>query len=120
MTAQAKAITWANLTPDCPMDKIERRRIIGQNVMISQVILEAGFSVPAHQHDNEQIAVIVSGRIRFDIGTPGSPEHHQLELTGGDSLHLPPNVLHSAEAIERTVVLDVFSPPSESTGVDRA
>ena len=36
----------------------------------------------------------------------------------GEVLHLPSNCPHSAEALEETVVLDIFSPPSERTGID--
>ena len=33
---------WADLAADFPMDKLERRRVIGTQAMISQVVLEAG------------------------------------------------------------------------------
>lgn len=36
----------------------------------------------------------------------------------GQVLELLVNVRHGAEALETTVILDVFSPPSEKTGVD--
>lgn len=110
--------TWNDLAADSPMEKIVRRRVIGSRVMISRVELAAGFSVASHRHDNEQIAVIESGRIRFVLGEPGQEE--ELELVGGEVLHLPPGVPHGATAIEDTVVLDVFSPPSEKTGVDQS
>jgi len=115
MTAQRFA--WDELPADHPMDKIERRRIVGDKVMISRVTLDAGFEVPSHRHENEQLAVVLSGRIRFGVGEEGSVE--EIELVGGETLLLPSNTPHSARAIETTVILDVFSPPSETTGVDR-
>jgi hypothetical protein len=33
-------------------------------------------------------------------------------------LQLPGGVPHSAYAIERCEILDIFSPPSETTGID--
>jgi hypothetical protein len=33
-------------------------------------------------------------------------------------MHLRSGVPHSAEALEPTLVLDIFSPPSEKTGID--
>jgi quercetin dioxygenase-like cupin family protein len=109
---------WSNLPADHPMPLIERRRIIGEKMMISQVHLSRGFLVPTHQHENEQFAVVVSGRIRFGLGAESAPEHRFVTLTGGEVIHLPANLPHSAEALEDTVILDLFSPPSAATGVD--
>ena len=118
-TDRPTAQRWADLMPDSPMALLERRRIVGQNAMIARVTLRKGCRVPAHRHVNEQFACVLSGRIRFGLGEEGSAEHEEVTLEGGGVLHLPPNVPHSAEALEDTVVLDVFSPPSESTGIDR-
>ena len=109
---------WADLPVDRPMARIERQRIIGAQMMISRVVLERGFVVPTHQHANEQFAVVLSGRMRFGLGAEGSPERRTLEVVAGEVLHLPANVPHSAEAIETSVLLDLFAPPSETTGVD--
>jgi len=38
-------------------------------------------------------------------------------IEAGEVLHLPANVPHSAEALEETLVLDIFSPTSEKTGI---
>ncbi len=118
-TTDAHVYRWTDLPTDKPMPLIERRRIIGQKMMISQVLLEAGFVVPSHAHENEQFACVIRGRIRFGIGAEGSPEHQEVELTGGEVLHLPANVPHSAEALDETLILDLFSPPSEKTGIDQ-
>lgn len=87
--------------------------------MISHVFLEKGCVVASHAHENEQFACVISGRIRFGLGDEYSSDYQQVELTAGEVLHLPSNVLHSAEAIEDTLILDIFSPPSEKTGIDQ-
>ncbi len=122
MTQQVSAVVyrWSDLPTDRPMPRLERRRIMGERMMISQVLLEKGCMVPSHAHENEQFACVVWGRIRFDLGVEGSPEHQQMVLTGGEVLHLPSNVPHSAEALDETLILDLFSPPSEKTGIDRS
>ncbi len=119
-TTDARVYRWTDLPTDKPMPLIERRRIIGRKMMISQVLLTEGFVVPSHAHENEQFACVIRGRIRFGIGVEGSPEHQQIELTGGEVLHLPANVPHSAEALQETLILDLFSPPSERTGIDQS
>ena len=109
---------WADLPRDYPMAHLERRRIIGQHAMLSEVRLQKGCVVPTHAHDNEQFACVLSGSLRFTIGDEGSG--HEVVARTGDVLHLPSNVPHAAEALEDTRVLDLFAPPSETTGVDRA
>ncbi len=115
----ANAYRWSELEMDSPMALLERRRVTGERAMISQITLKKGCSVPTHQHANEQFACVLSGRIRFCLGENGGTERRVIVLEGGQVLHLPANVPHSAEALETTIVLDVFSPPSETTGIDR-
>lgn len=85
--------------------------------MLASVILEKGFHLASHHHPNEQFAVVFEGRIRFVINE-GTPAEETVTLGPGEVLVVPPNVPHSAEALERTKILDVFSPPSAGTGVD--
>ena len=119
-TETARHHRWSELPADHPMAKIERRRVIGSAMMVSQVRLDKGFSVATHAHANEQITIMVSGTLKFGIGAEGSRERRELIVRAGEVLHLPSNVPHSAEALEDSLVLDLFSPPSEKTGVDHA
>lgn len=97
------------------MPLIDRRRIIGEKMMISEVVLHPGFEVPTHQHENEQHVVMLEGRAEFDVGDP--PE--TITLEAGQVLELPGNVPHSCRALERCRILDLFSPVSATTGVDQ-
>lgn len=115
----ARAYRWTELEKDTPMALLERRRVIGAQAMISHVTLHKGCAVPTHVHENEQFACILSGRLLFGLGKEGSADHHELSVGAGEIMHLPSNVPHSALALEETVVLDVFSPPSATTGIDR-
>ena len=110
---------WDELAKDNPMALLERRRIIGERVMLSYVTLKKGCVVPSHAHPNEQFACLLSGRLRFEIGGGAGSPSEELVLVAGEVLHFPPDVPHGAEALEDTIVLDVFSPPSETTGIDR-
>ena len=121
MTTSVNAIRyrWSDLPKDHPMSLLERRRIIGERLMLSEVLLQKGCRVPTHAHENEQFACVVRGRIRFGLGDEDSPQREEVVLEAGEVLHLPSFVPHSAEAIEETLVIDIFSPPSEKTGVDQ-
>lgn len=117
MSSHASAHHWDDLECDHPMPLLDRRRVIGSQAMISHVTLHKGFCLAPHAHGNEQFSCVLSGRVRFTIVEEGI--QRELVLTGGQVLHLPSNVAHGAEALETAVILDVFSPPSVATGVDR-
>ena len=77
----------------------------GQRLMVVQTTLEEGTVVPVHSHPHEQITYIVEGQLTMEVGG-------QTHVLGpGDSLLLPGDVEHGATAIERTLVIDTFSPP---------
>jgi quercetin dioxygenase-like cupin family protein len=112
-------LRWNDLPTDRPMPRIDRRRIIGSHIMVSEVLLQPGFEVPTHAHENEQFVVMLRGRCVFSIGAEGSADRREIEVRGGEVLVLPPNLPHSCRAIEEASILDLFSPPSQTTGVDR-
>lgn len=101
------------------MPLLSRRRVIGEKAMISEVRLEKGCRVPTHAHENEQFTCIVAGKLRFGIGAEGAADRYEVDVSAGEVIHLPANVPHSADALEDTRVLDIFSPPSATTGIDR-
>ena len=115
----ARVITLADLEADSPMPLIDRQRIIAEHMMVSRVVLHKGFRVERHAHENEQIAIVLSGRVKFLLGEANTKTEREELLAGGQAIVLPPNVPHGAEALEETIILDLFSPPSEKTGIDQ-
>lgn len=107
--------TLADLPTDQPMPLIDRRRIMGERMMISEVVLHPGFEVASHNHENEQMVVMLEGRAEFTIGGDGG---QKVIVEAGQVLELPSNVPHACKALERCRILDMFSPVSEKTGVD--
>lgn len=122
MSSPETFVIWNDLPTDEPMPGIIRRRLIGEKAMVSHVTLEAGRIVPIHSHPNEQITCILEGRLKLMVaqclGKVGAPASRAYVLTPGQALLIPANVRHSAEVLEKTVVLDIFSPPSAGTGLD--
>ena len=121
MDAQYKAAAyrWTNLPKDTPMPLLERRRVMGEQAMISYVTLKKGCIVPTHAHVNEQFTCILSGRLKFTLGDGEASLREKVIVGPGEVIHFPSNIPHAAEALEETIVLDVFSPPSATTGIDR-
>lgn len=110
---------WSDLPADVPMPKLDRKRVIGEKMMLSLVHLEKGCIVPTHAHENEQFSCILKGCLRFTLGAEGAAGRKTVDVRADELLHLPSHVPHGAEALEDTLVLDCFSPPSAATGIDR-
>ncbi|MEA2554578.1 MAG: hypothetical protein QOJ65_2754 [Fimbriimonadaceae bacterium] len=84
--------------------------ITGEKMMVARVHLEKGCHVATHFHESEQIAIVVSGRVRWGLGGEGTPERREVEMRGGEVMLLPSNVPHSVDALEDTEIIDVLSP----------
>lgn len=109
--------SWDDIHEDSPIQLIHRRRIFGEKTLIAKVLLEKGCHVAPHHHDSEQIAYVVSGRVRWSLGEPGTSEFRNAETGAGEVVVLPSNFVHGVDALEDTIIIDVLSPPGEM-GVD--
>jgi quercetin dioxygenase-like cupin family protein len=87
---------------------ISRQAAHGETMTVARFRLRKGTHVEAHQHANEQIATVLSGRMKFLLGD-GS--EHVVEA--GETIILPANVLHAADVLEDSEVLDAFAPVRE-------
>jgi quercetin dioxygenase-like cupin family protein len=86
---------------------IGRRMVNGEAMTLAQITIATGTVVPSHEHPNEQIATVVSGRLRFVVGS------EEREVGPGESVLIPGGVPHRVEALEDSVVLDAFAPRRE-------
>lgn len=114
----ARVYRWDDMPTDHPMPRIDRQRVIGERMMISRVVLHAGFSIGSHRHENEQIVVLLRGRAEFVVGE--GEASRVVDLREGEALVLAGGEPHACRAIEECLILDLFSPVSERTGVDDA
>ncbi len=108
----------SQLNDEQPVPLIHLRRVWGDKILFAHVTLEAGCHVATHHHESEQIAYVVSGRVKWRLGDPDSPEYREIEVTGGNVVVLPSNFPHGVDAIEETHIIDMLSPPGQM-GVDR-
>jgi quercetin dioxygenase-like cupin family protein len=114
----AQHFQWSKLSSDAPMALLSRRRVMGEKMMVSEVTLETGCTVPVHHHENEQISCVLTGYLRFTVVEADGTEK-LIDVRGGEVLLLPSHIPHGVVALEHTVVLDLFSPPSATTGIDK-
>lgn len=116
---EATKHTLADLPADAPLTGLSRRRVIGELFMLSEVRLQAGFVLEPHAHHNEQMSIVLEGRCVFQLPQPDGSVR-ELDLGPGDVLHIPPHVPHGVRVLEPMRILDLFAPPSQKTGIDRA
>lgn len=83
---QMKPLTWGGKTSLC------------------EFRLAKGSILPSHAHLHEQTGYLISGKIKF------LAEDQTFEAGPGDSWCFRGNAVHSAEALEDSVVVEVFSP----------
>jgi quercetin dioxygenase-like cupin family protein len=100
---------WDDMPREMLHDKLSRRLITGDQLMLAHVYLKKGCVVPKHSHVNEQLTYILEGALRFLVGEEGK----EIVVRAGEVLHLPGNVPHEAHALEDTLDVDVFYPPRE-------
>jgi quercetin dioxygenase-like cupin family protein len=115
---EASRYRWRDLEADHPMPLIERRRVHGDQMTVAHVQLRKGFKIEPHAHYEEQIALVIAGKLRFVLGEP--PNQREVFVEADECVLLPSNVHHGAEALEDSLVLDLFSPPARESGLDRA
>jgi quercetin dioxygenase-like cupin family protein len=112
----ARAYRWSQVEQDQPIPLLTRQRIHGANILAAKVHLGTGCHVALHNHPSEQLAIVLSGRVRWTIGEEGSNQD-TVEMGGGEVLLIPSNVWHSVDALEDTEIVDILSPPG-AMGVD--
>lgn len=95
---------WNSIHEEQVTDKLSRKLISGRNVMLAQVFLKKGCVVASHKHESEQLTYILKGLMELTL-----PDG-KVRLAEGQVLLIPPNLEHSAIALEDTVDLDIFSP----------
>lgn len=113
----ATRFNWNDVAEDNPIELLARRMITGEQMLVARVHLKKGCNVHTHHHVSEQMAVMISGHVRWGLGKEGSPERHEVEMRGGEVMWLPANVPHSVVALEDSEIIDILSPPGKM-GVD--
>lgn len=77
-------------------------------LMLVEVIFENGGEGAVHTHEHEQASYCIEGEFEFTIGG------EVRKIGVGDTLYIPPNVLHGCRVLsERGRLVDIFSPQRE-------
>jgi len=103
--AALQYIPWHTVPIEDLNPLLQRHFVVGQEIMLARVLLKKGCIVPLHSHHNEQLTYILEGALKFWI------DGKEIVVQAGETLCIPSNMPHKAEALEDTVDLDVFAPP---------
>ena len=98
-------VPWRSVLLEDLTPLLQRQFVVGQEIMLARVLLKKGCIVPEHSHPNEQLTYILEGALKFWI------DGKVIVVHAGETLCIPSNMPHKAEALEDTVDLDVFNPP---------
>ena len=104
--APARFVRVDELDPLIVVPGLEFRPVTTDTVMTNFVHFEPDAFAPAHHHDEQQIAIILSGELTFTVGAETRVMH------AGDCVVIPPRVEHGGVAgPQGCEALDVFTPP---------
>jgi quercetin dioxygenase-like cupin family protein len=76
-------------------------------MMLVRHQMRKGWQGTSHCHPHEQMVYVISGCIRIKV------DSSSWEAAAGDSFIVASNAEHEAEALEDSVVLDIFTPARE-------
>jgi quercetin dioxygenase-like cupin family protein len=76
----------------------------GEKTHLTEVRFIKGAVVPEHQHPQEQTGYLISGSLRFYSGD------QETIVSPGDCWVFAGGEMHGAEALEDTVIVEMFSP----------
>jgi glyoxylate utilization-related uncharacterized protein len=87
---------------------MSRRGIVFGDVMLALHGAGAGLEPPAHTHPNDQIAIMIKGRMLMEVAG------ETRVMAPGEFAFVPRNVEHRIQTLdEDALVLDVFLPARE-------
>ena len=105
MTADAPSgSSWDEIPTVRQFDGATFQAITGQGSTVARFFLRKGTISPPSRHPQEQFTYIIRGRLSYDIG------EEKILAKSGDILHVKSNVLHRAEILEDSILLDFFAP----------
>jgi unsaturated pyranuronate lyase len=98
---------WQTIEEEQLNPRLSRRVIHTPRITIARLLIQKDAVVPEHSHEHEQVTMVERGALKFILD---GREH---TVGAGQALTIPPLSRHSVEALEDSVVIDVFSPCRE-------
>jgi quercetin dioxygenase-like cupin family protein len=109
-------LRWSDTPAEPVLPGIERRVVHGDQQSMVQYLYAPGSVFPRHAHPQEQITLVVRGRIRFDL------DGSSVELGPGEVAVIPGGTPHGAEVIgdDEVETYNALSPRREQSPMPSA
>jgi quercetin dioxygenase-like cupin family protein len=105
-TARGRFVRTADLEPISFAPGLDFRPVLGDRMLANFAYYEPHAVAPLHVHEEEQIVIVISGALEFEI------DGETRTLHPGDAAVVPPWVPHGAHTTGGPCLeVDVFSPP---------
>ena len=98
---------WSAIAEEKMNPLLGRRVIHTEQMTIARLWLGRGAVVPMHNHVNQQVTMLQSGALEFEMGG------EVFALKPGDVLVIPPDLPHRVVALEESTATDLFTPARE-------
>lgn len=99
---------------DCKIEKVNlgggitrKVKAYGGTMLMAEVSFEKGAIGAVHSHTHEQVCYVAEGTFEFE------EEDRKTIISKGDSYYVAPNVPHGVLALEKGILVDVFTPQRE-------
>ena len=102
-----KTYTWDEIAEEQLNPLAGRKALHGSAITVAHFRFDKGNKVASHHHANDQITIVEKGAVRMTCG------EEVFVLKAGEMVHVPPDVPHGNEALEDTVIMELFSPIRE-------
>ena len=108
VTSKVQHFNFDDMESETIGEGIKRKWFHGEKGQMTIFNLEKDAHIPWHQHPNEQITYIMSGKVKIKTIIDGKETF--VEVGAGEVIVFPENVPHEFWALEETVDLDVHVP----------
>ncbi|MGI8643365.1 MAG: cupin domain-containing protein [Thermomicrobiales bacterium] len=119
MTDATHGVSWANIPAIEAMPGVTRQVIQGERQTLVRYVYAPGVVFPVHQHPEEQMTIVLHGRLAFTIESEDDEPDRHVALGPGEVLRIPGGARHGAEVIgmEEVESLNMLSPRRASDPV---
>jgi quercetin dioxygenase-like cupin family protein len=104
LSSNNQPYNWDGVPKEQINDRLLRQAIHADAMTVARLEMTPGCLVASHSHHNEQISMAEAGRVKFTV------DGKEIILKAGDVLHIRPHQVHSAEALDNSVLVELFSP----------
>ena len=95
---------WKNIPLEHLNPTFARQALHTDRMTIAYLRLAKGGIVPEHHHENEQVSMVLEGKLKFIAAG------EEYIVDAGEVMQIPSNLPHRVEVLEDSVVFDLFAP----------